>query len=54
MGFLIWFYVEAKAFELLVEKGLSILRFMERSRGVPRVVYTGKVIVAWLSAIVEA
>ena len=35
VGFLIWFYVEAKAFELLVEKGLLVLRFMEMSRGVP-------------------
>jgi hypothetical protein len=54
MGFLILFYVEAKAFKLLVEKGLLVLRFMERSRELPHLVYIGKVIVAWLSSIVEA
>jgi hypothetical protein len=35
MGFLSWFYVEAKAFERLVEEGLSILHFSERSKGYP-------------------
>jgi hypothetical protein len=34
MGFLSWFYVEAKAFELSVEEGHLVLRIVERSRGV--------------------
>lgn len=54
MGFLSWFCVEAKAFKLLVEEGHSMLRIVERSRGVSRVVYRGKVSLAWLLAIVEA
>jgi len=31
MRFLSWFYVEAKAFELSVAEGVSILRLVERS-----------------------
>jgi hypothetical protein len=35
MGFLSWFFVEAKAFELSVVEGCSVLRLVERSEGFP-------------------
>jgi ABC-type long-subunit fatty acid transport system fused permease/ATPase subunit len=34
MGYLSCFFVEAKVFDLLVEEGLSMLRIVDRSRGV--------------------
>lgn len=41
-------------FELSVEEGISVLRIVERSRGVSRAVHLEKVSVAWLLATVEA
>jgi len=53
MGFLSWFYVEAKAFKLSVEEGCFALRIIERSGGVSRAMFMGKVSVEWLFATVE-
>lgn len=54
MGFLRWFYIEAKSFKFAVEEGVSVLWIFERSRGVLRSVFLGKVSVAWLLDMVEA
>lgn len=51
MGFLSWFCVETKIFELSVPEGGSGLRLVERSRGVARTMYVGKVNVVWLSSV---
>lgn len=53
MGFVSWFYVEAKAFELSVAKGCSVLRLLERSLGFFRVAFLGKLCGAWLKSTVE-
>jgi hypothetical protein len=47
------FFFEAKAFNCSIEEGLAMLRNLEKSRGVSRAVFLGKVIV-WLSATMEA
>jgi hypothetical protein len=54
MGFVSWFYVEAKAFEVSVAEGGSVLRLLERRRGFSRVALLGKLCAAWLKSIVEA
>jgi hypothetical protein len=53
MGFLSWFCVESKVFELSVAEGASGLCFVERSRGVVRAVFVGKLNVVWLLLMVE-
>ncbi|GLT75739.1 hypothetical protein SLA2020_474380 [Shorea laevis] len=53
MGFLSWFCMESKVFELLVVEGVSGLHFVEISRGVFRAVFVGKLNVVWLLSVVE-
>jgi len=53
MGLSRWFFVEAKSFEFALEKGISVLRFFERSRGFMRSISIGRVIVHWLLATME-
>jgi hypothetical protein len=53
MGFLSWFCVEFIVFELSVAKGASSLRFDERSHGVVRAVFVGKLNIIWLLSMVE-
>jgi hypothetical protein len=58
MGFLSWFFVESKTFELSVVEGGgggggSLLRLVESSRGFSRVVLPGKENVAWLYSTAE-
>jgi hypothetical protein len=53
MGYLSWFYVEPKAFELSMDKGGSFLQLVERRRGLACVVLLGKWSVAWLKNTVE-
>ena len=48
MGFLSWFCVETKIFELSVAEWTSGLCLVERSQGVARAMYVGKVNVVWL------
>lgn len=47
-------YVEAKAFDLTVDEWGSFLRFVEKRRGLARVVLLGKGSVAWLKNMVES
>jgi hypothetical protein len=54
MGFMSWFYIEDKVFELSVAKGGSILHLVERSHGFSRVAFLGKLCVAWLKYTMEA
>lgn len=53
MGFLSWFCVESKVFELSAAEGASGLRFVERSHGVVRAVFVGKLNILRLLSVVE-
>lgn len=53
MEFVSWFYVESKFFEFLVPAGGSILRLVERRRGISKVMMMGKYSVEWLEKVVE-
>lgn len=54
MGFVSWFYVEAKAFELSEPGGGFVLHLVERRHGFSRVALLGKLCVVWLKSTVEA
>ncbi len=47
MGYLRFFYVEAKSFEIQSKDGEGGIRFVERSKGVYRAVLLGKPSVGW-------
>jgi hypothetical protein len=49
MGYLGYFYVEAKAFEVQSEIGNNGIRLAERSKGVYGAVCLGKPLVGWLT-----
>lgn len=51
---MIWFYVEAKAFELSEPEGGFVLRLVERRHGFSRVMLLGKLCVVWLKSTVKA
>lgn len=48
MGILSWFCEKSKVFELSVAAGAAGLCFVERSRGVVRAVFMGKLNLVWL------
>jgi hypothetical protein len=53
MGYLGFFFVKAKTFEILSEVGNGGIRLAERSKGVYRAVILGKFSVIWLLNMVE-
>jgi hypothetical protein len=53
MDFVSWFFVESKVFEFSVPAGGSILRLVERRKGIFRVRMVGKYYVQWLKKVVE-
>jgi hypothetical protein len=53
MDFVSWFFVESKVFEFSVPAGGSILRLVERRKGISRVMMVGKYCVEWLKKVVE-
>jgi len=48
MDFFRWFFVESKAFEFSVPVGGSILRLVERRKGIVWVMMVEKYCVGWL------
>jgi hypothetical protein len=45
--------IESKLFELVVEGGFSILRIIERSKGIVRSINLGKANISWLLASID-
>lgn len=50
MGYSSWFYVKLSHSSF---RGFSVLQIVERSRGVSRVIFLGKVSVGWLLTTME-
>jgi hypothetical protein len=53
MGYVSYFYVDTKTFELPIEKGSMGLRIIERGRGVTRAVALGKSSVVRLEEVIN-
>jgi len=54
MGYLRFFYVEAKSFEIHFKIGVGGIQLAERSRGLFRAVFLGRLSIGWLRNSVEA
>jgi hypothetical protein len=54
MGYVCFSFVEAKSFEAQSEIGVGGIRLVERSRGIFRAVFPGRLSIGWLRNLMEA